>query len=115
MIPARHFDHVATVWRFQEVRTSALRSAERVWSPVAEDRPIGLQRRRGAWESRQGGEASGGEWKGYASASLEVCDGDVLEITGGRMAPLTLEVDEAYPPRSHHTELVLVPWDGELS
>lgn len=94
----------------------ALRVKERSWEPVAsnDDVPMALQTRRGTWEDRQGGEKVGGEWQAFAHAGMDVLAGDVLEVFDGPLAPMNLEVDDAYTPRGHHMQLVLIPWDGSL-
>lgn len=117
MIPSTHFDHRASVWRFQERESATLRVKERQWGPVAgsDDVPVALQAQRQTWEDRPGGQKVGGEWKAFAHADMDVLEGDVLEVYEGPLAPMNLEVDSAYPPRSHHMELVLIPWDGSLA
>lgn len=117
MISALHFDHRAAVYRSTESESASLRVVERSWATVDgnDDVPIALQARRQTWENRQGGEKVGGEWMAYAEPGMDVAEGDVLQVTSGPQAPLTLKVDSAYPPRAHHMELVLIPFDGSLS
>ena len=55
-----------------------------------------------------------GEYKGFAPAGMNVCEGDVLEVTAGPESPLTVEVDSVRRPRGRHAEFVLTTWTGEL-
>lgn len=121
MISATHFDHVVTVWGSQETRGSTFREATRSWQKVPGEDRVGMaiQARRETRSDEGPGERVAGEYKGFASAAMNVTEGDVIEIHSGPEASASgptrkLKADSVYRPRGHHTELTLVQWDGEL-
>lgn len=115
MIGGLAFDHTVTVWRSTESRGS-LREVIRSWAkvPAATGVRIGFQTKRERREDPGGGERTTGEYAGYAPASLDVEEGDVIQVLAGPSAPMQVEVDSAYPPRGHHMQLVLIEWKGTL-
>lgn len=122
MISARHFDHVVTVWGSQDVRGATFGDVERAHSmvPGQDQVRMAIQTRRESVNDAGPGERTAGEYKGFASASMDVIEGDIVEIHSGPEAsvnpsePRLLKVDSHYKPRNRHTELTLVNWDGEL-
>lgn len=117
MISATHFDHRAAIWRFFESTSATLRVKERSWAQVPQsDRvPMAVQVRRETWGEVRGGEKVGGEYQAFAHASVDVMEGDVIDVHEGPEAPVKLEVDSVYRPLNRHTQLVLIPWDGSLA
>jgi hypothetical protein len=123
MIPARHFDHTVTVWGSQDKRGSTFGDISREWSqvPGQSDIRIAIQTRRETRQDAGPGERVVGEYAGYGPASMDVIEGDVIEVIDGPEAHPNpgevrlLKVDSAYKPRGRHTQLVLIQWDGELT
>jgi hypothetical protein len=123
MISSRLFDHTVTVWGSQDVRGATFGDVERQWSPVPgmSDFRIAIQTRRETRQDAGPGERVVGEYNGYGPASMDVIEGDVVEITAGTEASPNpaevrlLKVDSVYKPRGRHTQLVLIHWDGELA
>lgn len=117
MIGGLVLDHAATVWRFTESQSTTLRVKERDWVrvPNHDGVRVSLQSRRETWDDPGGGQKSVGEWAAYAPPGLDILEGDVLEVYEGPNAPVRLEVDSVRCPRGHHTELVLVSWEGKLT
>jgi hypothetical protein len=122
MIPTRLFDHTVTVWGSQDVRGATFGDVERSWSrvPGQDGVRIAIQARRETRQDAGPGERVVGEYAGFGPASMDVVEGDVIEITAGPEASPNpnecrlLKVDSAYKPRGRHTQLVLIQWDGEL-
>ena len=122
MIPARHFDHTVTVWGSRDIRGATFGDVERTWSPVPgqDGIRIAIQARRETRQDAGPGERVVGEYAGFGPASMDVIEGDVIEVTAGPEASANpdevrlLKVDSAYKPRGRHTQLVLIQWDGEL-
>lgn len=123
MIPSRHFDHTIAIWGSQDVRGASFGDVTRNWSlvPSMDGVKIALQAKRETRQDAGPGERVVGEYHGYGSASLDVIEGDVVEIISGpEAAPegadsRLLKVDSAYKPRGRHTQLVLIHWDGALT
>lgn len=117
MIGGVLYDHTVTVWRFRESESSTLRVKERRWAPVSGEDGVRLsiQTRRESWDNPGGGQKAVGEYSGYGPPNLDILEGDVLEVYEGPEAPMKVEVDSARRPRGHHTELVLISWQGSLS
>lgn len=117
MIPAPLFDHHATVWRYRELRGASFREKTRQWSRVQGARRIGLilQVNREARDDTGAGERTTGEYAGTCDAHVDVQGGDVLEVYGGRMAPLNLKVEEHDAAGGMTAALVMVPFVGELA
>ncbi len=117
MIPAPLFDHHATVWRYRELRTAALRNRERQWSKVATARRIGVLVKavRERRDDTGAGERTTGEYAGVVNARVDVCEGDVLEVYDGPTSPINLKVDGRDVVGGMTAELVLVPFVGELA
>lgn len=117
MISSALLDHTAAVWRFSESKSASLRFRERDWVrvPNHDSIEITVQTRRESWDNPGGGQKPVGEWAAYGPPTMDVREGDVLEIYEGPNAPMKLEVDSARCPRGHHTELVLVSWEGRLT
>jgi hypothetical protein len=123
MIPSRHFDHVVTIWGSHELRGPTFGDASRLWNmvPGQDQIRIAIQTKRETRSDQGPGERVIGEYKAFGPASLDVIEGDVIEIHSGPEAsvnaehPRLLKVDSAYKPRSHHTELVLIDWQGALA
>lgn len=123
MIPSRHFDHVVTVWGSQEVRGATFGEPKRLWSmvPGQDGIRIAIQTRRETRQDAGPGERVVGEYAGFGPASMDVVEGDVIQVHSGPEAsrnpeePRLLKVDSAYPPRMHHMQLVLIQWDGALA
>lgn len=123
MIPARHFDHTVTIWGSQDIRGSTFGDVSRLWHqvPGMSEVRIAIQTQRETRQDAGPGERVVGEYHGFGPASLDVIEGDVVEVIAGpeayHEAPhevRLLRVDSAYKPRGRHTQLVLVQWDGEL-
>jgi len=122
MIPARHFDHVVTVWGSQETRGATFGDVTRRWSqvPGQDGIRIAIQTRRETRQDAGPGERVVGEYKGFGHAALDILEGEVVEVTAGPMVspneegPRLLKVDSVYKPLGRHTELTLIHWDGEL-
>lgn len=114
-VPATVLDHRVTAWRYTESR-GAFRETLRGWGkiPGLEDFGMKVTVTRERVEDSGGGERTGGEYSGLCDF-VELVEGDVIELVEGAEAPATLKVDEAYHPVRDHTELVLVPWVGDLS
>lgn len=110
------FDHVATIHRFTDAKVGSFREKRRSWSPVAgmSDRKVAVNLSGGGLEERGPGELPAVDGMAYGPAGLDVRTGDVLEVTSGPNAPLTMEVKRAYKPRGHHTEMELMVWEGSL-
>ncbi len=117
MIPAPLFDHRATVWRYLELRGSALLETTRQWKQVAGARRIGLilEVDRAARDDTGAGERTTGQYTGKVNARVDVRGGDVLEIYLGRMAPLKLKVEEHDAVGGMTAALVMVPFVGKLA
>lgn len=123
MISADFFDHTVAIWGYREGQGSTFREAERGWFVVAgqDDVAMAIQTRRETLANEGMGERVVGEYRGYGPASLDVCEGDVIEVHTGPMAPpdgadpVLLKVDGVYRPSGRHTELTLIQWDGELA
>lgn len=123
MIPSRHFDHTVTIWGSQDVRGATFGEVSRTWSqvPSMDGVRIALQAKRETRQDAGPGERVVGEYHGYGPASLNVVEGDVIEVTAGPEAapegadPRLLKVDSAYKPRGRHAQLVLIQWDGALT
>jgi hypothetical protein len=122
-IPARHFDHTVTVWGSADVRGSTFGDVSREWSqvPGQSDIRIAIQTRRETRQDGGPGERVVGEYVGFGHASMDVIEGDVIEVISGPEAHHNegdvrlLKVDSAYKPRGRHMQLVLIHWPGELS
>lgn len=122
MIPARHFDHVVTVWGSQETRGATFGDVERQWSRVPNQDHVGMaiQAITEGQRDMGPGEHDEGEYRAFAHASMDVIEGDVVEIHSGPEAsvntdaPRLLRVKSSYKPRLRHTQLRLVAWMGEL-
>ncbi len=108
------FDHTATVWSPDEETGSSFREVVRNWKRGQGRLRLKIDTTRERREDTGGGERTTGEWKGLASLSASVCDGDVLEVFSGPMSPVQLKVDQVHRPGRSHTELVLVPFTGKL-
>ena len=117
MIPAPLFDHHATVWRYNELRGSALLDTSRQWKQVAKARRIGLilEVNREARDDTGAGERTTGQYTGTCNAHVDVRGGDVLEVYRGRMAPLKLKVEEHDAAGGMTAALVMVPFVGKLA
>lgn len=123
MIPARHLDHVVTIWGSQELRGPTFGDASRRWSmvPGMDQIRIAIQTRRESRNDIGPGERVAAEYRGYGPASLDVIEGDVVEVHSGPEAsvnpedPRLLKVDSAYKPRGRHAQLVLIDWQGALA
>lgn len=122
MIPARHFDHVVTIWGSQETRGPTFGDASRRWSmvPGMDQIRIAIQAKRETVQDAGPGDRTVGEYRGFGSAALDVIEGDVIEVHSGPEAsvneePRLLQVDSAYKPRGRHAQLVLIQWDGALA
>ena len=117
MIPGPLFDHRATVWRHRELRGASFREKTRQWSRVSSAKRIGLllSVNRERREDTGAGERTTGEYAGVCNARVDVCEGDVLEVYDGRMAPLNLKVDEHDALGGMTAELVMVPFTGTLA
>ena len=117
MIAGAIFDHHATVWRYSEARGASLREKVRQWKRVAASRRIGLllKANREAREDTGAGERTTGEYAGTCNARVDVCEGDVLEVYDGRMAPINLKVEAHDAVGGMTAELVLVPFAGSLA
>jgi hypothetical protein len=123
MIPSRHFDHVVTIWGSNELRGPTFGDASRRWSmvPGMDQIRIAIQARRETVQDAGPGERTVGEYAGFGPASLDVIEGDVIEVHSGPEAsrnpeePRLLKVDSAYPPKMRHMQLVLIQWDGALA
>lgn len=107
-------DHRATVWTPDEKTGSSFREVVRGWKRGQERLPVKLDTTRERRENTGGGERITGEWKGLCALSAKVCEGDVLEVHRGPMAPVNLKVDQVHRPGRSHTELVLVAFSGKL-
>ena len=114
MFGATTYDHTLNVWRFTESRGATFREVVRSWTKTISDIRMKVQATRERREDVGPGEIVGGEYNAYGSAHHDIREGDVLELTAGPESPRTLKVDSAYRPMSHHAELVLVPFTGEL-
>jgi hypothetical protein len=122
-IPARHFDHTVTVWGSVDVRGATFGEVSRTWSivPGQSDIRIAIQARRETRQDAGPGERVVGEYVGFGHASMDVIEGDVIEVISGPEAHPNpgevrlLKVDSSYKPRLRHTQLVLIQWDGELA
>lgn len=122
MIPARHFDHVVTIWGAQDVRGVDYGDVQRQWSrvPLMESVRVTIQARSERVRAAGPGELVEGEYKAYGSASLNVVEGDVVEIvsgpeaSGNPLVPRLLKVASAYKPKNRHTQLVLTDFAGTL-
>ena len=122
-IPARHFDHRVRIWGSSEIRGATFGDASRIWSPVPEQDDVGMavQAKRETRADQGPGERVVGEYRGFAAASTDVVEGDVIEILSGPEAsvdpnsPRLLKADSVYRPRGRHTQLVLIDWQGALA
>lgn len=117
MIGGAIADHTVTVWRFSELRGATFREVAKAWAPV-EGTPgtrLTIQTKREARSSAGPGTIVRGQYKGIGPVGLDVCEGDVLEVTAGPEAPLRLKVESARRPRHHHLELDLETWAGSLA
>ena len=120
MIGASLFDHTVAVWGSQEVRGATFGEVGRTWSIVPGEaaRQVSIQARRETRQDTGPGERVVGEYVGYGPVAMDVKEGDVIQVTAAPDAGLVgqlLRVDSAYKPRGHHTQLVLIHWDGALS
>ena len=117
MIPAPLFNHRATVWRYREIRGASFREKVRQWSRVSSARRVGLilTTNREARDDTGAGERTTGEYAAACNAHVDVCEGDVLEVYSGRMAPLNLKVEAHDAAGDLTAELVMVPFTGELA
>lgn len=123
MIPSTHFDHRVQVWGSTDVRGSTFGDVSRAWSPVPGQYDVGMaiQVKRQTRSDQGPGERVVGEYHGYASADVDVVEGDVLEILSGPEAsanpdePRLLKADSVYRPRGRHTQIVLIDWQGALA
>ena len=117
MIPAPLFDHRATVWRYNELRGTALLETSRQWKQVDSAKRIGLILAvdREARDDTGGGERTTGEYSGTCNAHVDLRGGDVLEVYRGRMAPLNLKVEEHDAAGGMTASLVMVPFVGKLA
>lgn len=114
MIPATTYDHRATVWGQTEEKGATYREKRRRWKRVQERVPVKVYPTRERREDTGGGDRTTGEWKGIAPIGAKVCEGDVLEVHTGPMAPVNLKVDQMHKPGGNHTALVLVDFQGKL-
>lgn len=117
MIPAPLFDHRATVWRYREIRGTSLREKTRQWHRVSSAHRIGLilEAIRERREDTGAGERTTGEYTGTCNARVDVCEGDVLEVYWGRMAPINLKVEGGDAPGGMTRKMDLVPFTGQLA
>ena len=117
MIPAPLLDHRATVWRYRELRGTSLREKTRQWGRVSRARRIGLilKANRERRDDTGAGERTTGEYMGVCNATVDVCEGDVLEVYSGRMSPINLRVEEHDAPGGQTAELLLIPFTGTLA
>lgn len=116
MISPATLKTTVTVWEPREERGAPFREKRRRWK-----RRVGLDRlkvqlmvTRERIENSGGGERTGGEYKALCRAKAEVCEGDILEVIAGPGSPATLRVEQVHRPDNNHTQLVLIPWVGEL-
>jgi len=117
VIPAALFDHRATVWRYRELRGASFREKTRQWKRVSTARRMGLllKANREARDDTGAGERTTGEYAGTCNARADVCEGDVLEVYYGRMAPVNLKVEAHDAVGGMTAELVMVPFVGKLA
>lgn len=117
MIPGPIFEHRASVWRYGENRGAEFREKVRNWYKVSTASRIGLllKANREARDDTGGGERTTGEYSGACNAHVDVCEGDVLEVYSGRMAPIQLKVEAHDGVGGMTADLVLVPFVGELA
>ena len=117
MIPAPLFDHHATVWRYSEARGASLREKVRQWKRVSTARRTGLllKANREGREDTGAGERTTGEYSAVCNAYVDVCEGDVLEVYAGWMAPIKLKVEAHDAVGGDTAEMVLVPFTGTLA
>lgn len=122
-IPTHHFDHRVRIWGSKESRGSTFRDVTRIWSivPGQDDVGMAIQAQRETRQESGPGERVVGQYAGFAAASIDAVEGDVIEILSGPEAsadpeePRLLKADSVYRPRGRHTQLVLVDWQGALA
>lgn len=106
-----YFDHTATVWRGTEGKVAG--EVVLTWAAVETGILCGVDNNRGLREDRGAGEIGEGFWMVYVDADADVRPRtpglrtiDIVEITAGPNAPLTLNVEERDVPfRAVHAEL----------
>lgn len=115
-VPVTVLDHLVCVWRYTET-TGTLRETLRKWDRVPGYEEVGMKITVSSerQEDTGGGERTGGEYAGLCDFAEDIVEGDVIELVEGAEAPATLKVEEVYHPVRDHTELVMLPWLGDLS
>lgn len=98
-------NHVVTRYRKTET-LGALRAVELTWSALT-DLPAAIQVLDEVRTDEAGGTLTGGHYRGFMLAGVDVEESDILSVTAGPGSFGFLKVQSAYQPRGHHMQLRL--------
>lgn len=105
-------DHRLTVKRPGQAETDF--GVEDAFADVATDVPASVQRADAKLRNAGAGDVEQGTHRIFFGRGADVAARDVLDVTAGPEAPVTLRVLSVTKPRGHHVEAAAEVWEGDV-